>query len=148
MKKQEKPQWKPPVILYEEPEYPGAPANPIPYLETDKDNPMPPLIFIEEVYDTGEMEVGEKGVPQKICDYIMHQYLDMELAKKKLGPVAFDELRVALGMKPLAESAKLGEEILKKVEAKMDVISQAAQDGQAERMKKAKKFYEEKKKKN
>ena len=144
MSKSEKQKWKPPVILYEEPEYPGAPANPIPYIETSINDPMPPLILIEEMFDTGEMEMGTKGVPEKVCDYKIHQYLDLQTVQKKLTPKEFDDLRQKLGMMPQKEAAAKGSEIFKKIEQNLGVISQKAQEGQEERMKKAKEHFDSK----
>jgi hypothetical protein len=146
MKEQPKQKWKPPVILYEEPEYPGAPANPIPYIETSKDDLMPPLIMIEEVFDTGEVEPGPSGRPEKICDNKLHQYLDMQFVQSRLSKQEFDDLRQKLGMMPKDQSAKLGDKILKKVDAKIDVLAAEAQGTQKDRMAAAKEHYENKKK--
>ena len=50
-----KPKFKLPIITYEEPEYPGAPTNPIPFIITSAEDPMPPVLLIEEARDTGEL---------------------------------------------------------------------------------------------
>ena len=103
-----------PVILYEE-SVTGQQSSPIPYIETTKDEIMPPVLFIFEYKDTGETEPGPKGEPLAIVDQFPHQYVDMQFVKEKTTPELFDQLRVALGMKTLKEAQKSGQEILDKV---------------------------------
>lgn len=103
-----------PVIYYEEtPE--GEPVNPIPYIEMEKDETWPFILFIQEYRNTGELEPDSEGNPQPICDMYMHKYIDMEYLKEKLDPEVNDVVRVALGMKPLAEAQAAGQKILDRV---------------------------------
>lgn len=103
-----------PWINYEEPA-PGARPNPIPFIEVAKDGEMAPILFIFEYRDTGEEDVGTDGNPAKIVDQIPHQYLDMEVLKKKLPSHIVDMVRGAYGLLPLKEAEKLGQERLDKV---------------------------------
>lgn len=112
-----KPVFKYPVILYEETE--DGQQNPIPYIVTDKKDPMPPLLFLEEVYQTGEEEPGSDGKPEPIVEYIMHQYLNTRMIEDKLGPVEFDKFRVKLGMKPKKKAVEDGNRLIKEVEEKL-----------------------------
>lgn len=112
-----KPKFKLPVITYEEPEYPGGPSNPIPFIITSAEDPMPPVLLIEEARDTGELTVGDRGKPEPVFDYIGHQYISIIEIQKRLSAEDFDKFRKNMGMKSKAEAAKTGEVIFAKVEA-------------------------------
>ena len=105
-----------PEILYDEPT-PGHPANPFPFINVKKDGLVPKVLFIEVRQDTGETEPGPNGQPQEIVDCLMHKYVDLEHLKEKLPPHMNDIVRVALGMKPLAEARSAGQAILDKAQA-------------------------------
>jgi hypothetical protein len=105
-----------PEILYDEPQ-PGRPANPFPFINVKKDSKVPVVLFIEVRQDTGETEPGPDGRPQEIVDCLMHKYVDLEHLKEKLPPHMNDIVRVALGMKPLAEARSAGQIILDKAKA-------------------------------
>lgn len=109
-----------PILYYEETE-PGEPVNPIPYIEIeDKQDFMPPVLFVHEYRHTGEFEPDEKGNPRPIVDMYMHKYVDMELLKEKLPEDVNDAVRVALGMKPLKEAQATGQQILDKVNSNIE----------------------------
>ena len=108
-----------PVIYYEESEE-GQPINPIPYIEVDKGEPWPSVLFIQEYRHTGEIEPDLEGEPQPIVDMYMHKYVDMEILKEKLDPFTNDKVRVALGMKPLLEAQKAGRNLLQSIKNKAE----------------------------
>jgi hypothetical protein len=119
-----------PEICYDEPQ-PGHQPNPFPFILVKKDKKMPPVLFIEERKETGEIEPGPNGEPQEIVDSLMHKFVDMEVLKEKLPPHLNDIVRVALGMKPLKEAAGSGQAVLDKVHAnaekiKADLLKRAA----------------------
>lgn len=116
MAKEKQPQkLKFPIIYYEEAESDGR-TNPIPYIEVDKEEPWPFVLFIQEYRHTGEFEPDHQGNPSPILDMIMHQYVDMNTLKEKLSQDTYDIVRTALGMKPLKEAQHEGAKILDKVE--------------------------------
>ena len=48
---------------------------------------------------------------------LIHKFVDMEILKEKLDEDTNDKVRVALGMKPLAEAQAAGKPIMDKVMA-------------------------------
>lgn len=105
-----------PIIYYEEPEQGDGYTNPIPYIEMEKEEVWPAILFIQEYRHTGEFEPDNRGNPSPIFDMMMHQYVDMLTLKDKVSADVYDVIRVALGMKPLAEAQEAGAKILDKVE--------------------------------
>src|SRR5690349_14627413 len=103
-----------PEILYEEP-VPGHAPNKIPYIEVQQDKTMPPVLFIFEYKHTGETEPGSNGEPVSIVDQIPHKYVDMEFLKSNLSSELNDLVRIAIGLKPLEEAKRKGQDILDKV---------------------------------
>lgn len=108
------PKPKIPILYYEEPA-PGEPANPIPYIEVALDEEMPKVLFISEYKETGEFEVDTGMGSQPIWDMMIHKYVDLDHLQKVVKPKVFDQIRVALGMKPLKEARKAGKPMLDKV---------------------------------
>jgi len=108
--------YKVPVILYESDE------QTMPYIEVEKDDTMPPALFIQQYKKTGEVEPDERGNEQAIVDIYVHMYVDMEVLSKKLSPEHYDEVRVALGLKPLSEARKEGEKIMERVNQNVSSI--------------------------
>ena len=105
-----------PIIYYEETE-PGQPVNPIPYIEMEKEDQWPYVLFIQEYRETGEFEPDDQGNPQPIFDMLIHKFVDMEILKEKLDTETNDKVRVALGMKPLAEAQAAGKPIMDRIMA-------------------------------
>ncbi len=103
-----------PVILYEETPA-GERQNPIPFIEVEQDDTMPPVLFVFEYKDTGETEPGDQGQDLPVVDQIPHQYVDMKFIQERSSPELFDQLRVVLGMKTLKEAQTEGQKILDKV---------------------------------
>lgn len=103
-----------PILFYEESQ-PGEPVNPIPYIEMEKEEEFPTVLFVHEYRHTDEFEPDSEGNPTPIFDMLMHCFVDLETLKHKLSPDLYDTVRVALGMQPLAEASKEGQKILDKV---------------------------------
>jgi hypothetical protein len=108
-----------PILYYEE-SGPNEPANPIPYIECDQGEEMPVALFVQEYRHTGETEPDEEGNPRPIVDMFMHKYIDLDFLKGKLSPELNDQVRVAIGLKPLEQAQKEGQVILDKVFAKQE----------------------------
>lgn len=101
--------YKIPVILYETEE------QALPYIEVEKDDDMPPVLFIQEYKHTGEIEPDDQGNEQPIVDMTVHMYADMEFLSNKLTPEMYDDVRVAMGLKPLQQAREEGQKVLDKV---------------------------------
>lgn len=114
-----------PTILYEEPRQ-GERPNPIPYIEVQENGKMPPVLFLFEYKHTGEFEPGADGESASIVDQIPHQYCDMGFLKEKLPGHLFDMIRTSLGMKPLKEAQKEGQDILNKVNKNVENVIKAS----------------------
>jgi hypothetical protein len=112
----------------------GKVLSPIPYIETKTNDPMPVMLFVEEAFDTGEMEVGDRGSPEPIFEFEIHQYLNMRAVKEVLTKGEYERVRVALGMDKTEEAKKKGEEILRNVEKKIDSLYEAQRETQPERV--------------
>lgn len=116
-----------PVILYEEPSGKNDRGISMPYIEVQKGGHMPPMLFIFEYKHTGEVEPDERGREVAIVDQIPHKYVDMEYLKERLTPELNDQIRVALGMKPLQVAKQEGQKILDKVMLQYTVIKDEAE---------------------
>lgn len=120
-----------PEILYEAPAYPGEKVSPIPYMLIPQEKDMPIGVFIMEYRQTGEMEIGDNGKPEEILDgpyphmYVDFTYLE-EVLKEQLPnedmPSLIDNIRVGLGLKPLAQARKDGNEMLDRVVSRANEI--------------------------
>ncbi|TXH11474.1 MAG: hypothetical protein E6R04_02490 [Spirochaetes bacterium] len=108
-----------PEICYDEP-VAGQPANPFPFILVKQGKKLPPVLFIEERRETGEVEPGSNGESVEIVDTLMHKFVDMEVLKEKLPPHLNNIVRAALGMKPLEEASASGQAILDKVMAAVE----------------------------
>lgn len=125
-----------PILYYEEP-VPGEPANPIPYIEVGLDDDMPKVLFISEYKETGEYEVDTGHGSMPIVDMTIHKYVDLDHLQKLLSPERFDEIRVALGMKPLKTAQQQGQQILDKVYENAEKRRQELENSQEERQARA-----------
>lgn len=115
-----------PVILYEEPSGKNDRGISMPYIEVPKGGQMPPMLFIFEYKHTGEVEPDDRGREVAIVDQIPHKYVDMEYLKDRLSPELNDQIRVALGMKPLQVAKQEGQKILDKVMFQVSIIKDEA----------------------
>jgi len=101
-----------PEIMYEESE---EGANNIPFIQVPEDEEMPKLLFMFESRNTGEVEPGPEGEEMPVFEWDLHQYSNMAVLKDVLRPELFDEVRVALGLQPLAEAVTAGQKITQNV---------------------------------
>jgi hypothetical protein len=122
-----------PVILYEEPSGKNDRGISMPYIEVQKGGQMPPMLFIFEYKHTGETEPDDRGREVAIVDQIPHKYVDMEYLKEKLTPELNDQIRVALGMKPLQVAKQEGQKILDKVMFQVSIIKDEAEKEKKEK---------------
>lgn len=102
-------QAKIPVILYESEE------QAIPYIEVEQEEDMPTALFIQEYRHTGEFEPGADGEEAPIVDMMMHMFVNMSVLQDKLTPELNDQVRVAIGLHPLAKAKEEGQKIMDKV---------------------------------
>lgn len=122
-----------PVILYEEPSGKNDKGISMPYIEVPKGGQMPPMLFIFEYKHTGETEPDDRGREVAIVDQIPHKYVDMEYLKDRLSPELNDQIRVALGMKPLQVAKQEGQKILDKVMFQVSIIKDEAEKEKIEK---------------
>ena len=98
-----------PEIMYEEQD--DGISSKIPFVMVPNDKEMPSLLYIFESRETGEFEPGLEGEPVPILEMDLHQYADMLVLKQKLSLEAYDEVRIALGLKPMSEAVPAGRAI-------------------------------------
>ena len=122
-----------PVILYEEPSGKNDRGISMPYIEVQKGGQMPPMLFIFEYKHTGETEPDDRGREVAIVDQIPHKYVDMEYLKDRLSPELNDQIRVALGMKPLQVAKQEGQKIMDKVMFQVSIIKDEAEKEKIEK---------------
>jgi hypothetical protein len=122
-----------PVILYEEPSGKNDKGISMPYIEVQKEGQMPPMLFIFEYKHTGETEPDDRGREVAIVDQIPHKYVDMEYLKDRLSPELNDQIRVALGMKPLQVAKQEGQKIMDKVMFQVSIIKDEAEKEKLEK---------------
>jgi hypothetical protein len=122
-----------PVILYEEPSGKNDKGISMPYIEVQKEGQMPPMLFIFEYKHTGETEPDDRGREIAIVDQIPHKYVDMEYLKDRLSPELNDQIRVALGMKPLQVAKEEGQKIMDKVMFQVSIIKDDAEKEKLEK---------------
>ena len=101
-----------PEIMYEESE---EGANNIPFIQVPEGEEMPKLLLMFESRNTGEAEPGPEGEEMPVFEWDLHQYSNMAVLKDVLRPELFDEVRVALGLQPLAEAVTAGQKITQNV---------------------------------
>lgn len=101
--------YKIPVILYETEE------QTLPYIEVEQNDSMPPVLFIQEFKFTGEFEPDAQGSEQPIVDMSVHMYANMEFLSNKLSSETYDDVRVAMGLKPLQQAREEGQKVLDKI---------------------------------
>jgi len=122
-----------PVILYEEPSGKNDKGISMPYIEVQKEGQMPPMLFIFEYKHTGETEPDDRGREVAIVDQIPHKYVDMEYLKDRLSPELNDQIRVALGMKPLQVAKEEGQKIMDKIMFQVSLIKDDAEKEKLEK---------------
>ena len=106
-----------PEIMYEE----GSEgASNIPFIQVPEDEEMPKLLFMFESRNTGELEPGPEGEEMPVFEWDLHQYADMAIHKEALRPELFDEVRVSLGLQPMAEAVEAGQKISQNVRTTLE----------------------------
>lgn len=103
-----------PEITYEQDDNDGQLGN-LPLVHVPEGESMPQFLMIWEARDTGEFEPGPAGEEIPIVDWELRQYAQMETLKKNLSAEVYDDVRRALGLKPLAVATKEGQAISQKV---------------------------------
>lgn len=103
-----------PEIVYEEAEEGGAIGH-IPFIDVPLDQEMPKILFVFESRNSGEFEIGSDGNPLPIVERTLQQYALMDVLKEKLRPELYDEVRDALGLKPMKEAVAAGRNLTDRV---------------------------------
>ena len=98
-----------PEIMYEESE--DGVSSKIPFVLVPEDKKMPEILFVFESRESGEFEPGLDGNPVPILEMDLHQYADMKVLKEGLPLELFDQVRLCLGLKPMAEAVSAGRKI-------------------------------------
>ena len=106
-----------PEIMYEESE---EGSSNIPFIMVPQEELMPRILFIFESRQTGEFEPGAEGEEVPVFEWDLHQYADMQILKERLDPVAYDGVRKALGLEPLAIASEKGKKIGKNIRTNLE----------------------------
>jgi len=72
-------------------------------------------IMPDRDWETGEFEPDLEGEPQPIMEMELFQYANMHYLKQELTPQVYDQVRVCLGLEPLATATAKGKEQSKKI---------------------------------
>ena len=92
-----------PEILYNESEEDSVAGN-FPFIIVPQEYKMPETLFVFESRQTGDFEPDADGNEQPIHDFIMHNYVDMEVLKATLPEKYLDKVRMALGFKKMKQA--------------------------------------------
>ena len=103
-----------PEIMYEEYEEDSISGG-LPFIQVPNDKEMPDILFMFGSRETGEFEPDLEGEPQPIMEMELFQYANMHYLKQSLTAEVYDEVRVCLGLEPLAAAKKKGQEQSKKI---------------------------------
>jgi len=103
-----------PEIVYENDDGEGQLGN-LPLIHVPNGEKMPTFLLIWEATDTGEFEPGPDGEELPIVQWELRQYAHMDVLKSKLSHEDYDKVRVALGLQPLNEATKSGQQITAKI---------------------------------
>ena len=98
-----------PEIYYEESD--DGLTSHIPFISVPDDEEMPKMLFVFESRQTGSFEPDDEGEERPIVEIDLHQYADLIHLKKALTAEAYDDVRKALGLMPLAEATEAGKKI-------------------------------------
>lgn len=101
-------QWVP-EIVYEESD--DGLTSKIPFIHVPESIEMPGMLFIFESRDTGEFEPGIEGEEVPVVELNLHQYVNMSKLKQGLTEKEYDKVRFILGLDPLKDATKAGQEI-------------------------------------
>ena len=103
-----------PEIMYEEYEEDSISGG-LPFIQVPTDKEMPDILFMFGSTETGEFEPDLEGEPQPIMEMELFQYANMHYLKQELTPQVYDQVRVCLGLEPLATATAKGKEQSKKI---------------------------------
>jgi hypothetical protein len=109
-----------PEIVYEES------GSKIPYIHVPDGEEDPGILFIFLSRQTGETEPGDDGDEVPIVEMDLHQYADMAALKARLPADVYDHVRRVLGLLPLKEAVKKGQEITFSVRESVAQITDTA----------------------
>lgn len=108
-----------PEILYESPSYEGEKVSPIPYVIIPAEADMPPGLFLMEYRETDEVENGQPVMegpwPHMYVDFKeVEEALAIKFGGKKSKPFTdvIDHIRAAIGLEPLKDAKRKGNELL------------------------------------
>ncbi len=107
-----------PEIMYEENDN-GTSSN-IPFVQVPNGENMPELLYVFESRETGKFEPGLGGEDVPVIQWDLHQYADMQVLKSNLGSGAYDLVRAALGLEPLAEAVEKGKALSSNIRQKIE----------------------------
>jgi len=79
----------------------------LPFINVEDNQNMPSVLFMYE-----SRKIEDEEFEREI---VLHSYANMMQLKSKLSEDLYDVVRVALGLMPLKEAAKLGEQINDKI---------------------------------
>jgi hypothetical protein len=114
---EEKNNWIP-EIMYEESS--GEGSSKLPFIQVPPDEEMPKLLFMFESRQTEEVESSPDGEELPVFEWDLHQYANMAVLKETLRPELFDEVRVSLGLQPMAEAVAAGHQISQNVRSTLE----------------------------
>ena len=103
-----------PEIMYEEYDEESLSGG-LPFIQVPKDKEMPDIIFMFGSSETGEFEPDLEGEPQPIMEMELYQYANMHYLKESLSEDLYDQVRVSLGLQPLAAAREKGKQQSKKI---------------------------------
>ncbi len=109
---EEKKNWIP-EIMYEESS--GEGSSNLPFIQVPQGEEMPKLLFMFESRQTDESETGSDGKELPVYEWDLHQYANMAVLKDSLRSELYDEVRVSLGLQPMAEAVAAGQQISQNV---------------------------------
>jgi hypothetical protein len=98
-----------PEICYEESDE-GVTSR-IPFIPVPAGEVMPPMLFVFESRETGELEPGPQGEDLPVIELDLHQYADMAILKGNLSAEHYDIVRGALGLESLNQASEKGARI-------------------------------------
>jgi hypothetical protein len=106
-----------PEIMYEES---SDGSSNLPFIQVPAGEEMPKLLFMFESRQTEESEPGPSGEDLPVYEWDLHQYANMAVLKEALRPELFDEVRVSLGLQPMAEAVSAGQQISQNVRSTLE----------------------------
>lgn len=86
---------KQPSIYYEEDA--NGLTNGFPFMNIEKDQNSPGVLFIASVFDSEDIVEGSEG--ETVKDVVIQSYYNSELLKEKLGLESYNMIREKIGLK-------------------------------------------------